>query len=157
MDRFFVDRKNIDTENNSLVIMGDDVKHITRVLRYGIGDKLEVCDGANSEYICEIKSMDKSRIDLLILSKKDVCRESTIKIKLYQGIPKSSKMEIILQKLTECGVAEIILVNTTRSVVNIDDKKSEKDRKSTRLNSSHANISYAVFCLKKKKKLIKCT
>src|SRR3712207_8460321 len=28
--------------------------------------------------------------------------------------------------------------------------KSEKDRKSTRLNSSHANISYAVFCLKKK-------
>src|SRR3712207_6479518 len=126
MDRFFVDRKNIDTENNSLVIMGDDVKHITRVLRYGIGDKLEVCDGANSEYICEIKSMDKSRIDLLILSKKDVCRESTIKIKLYQGIPKSSKMEIILQKLTECGVAEIILVNTTRSVVNIDDKKSEK-------------------------------
>src|SRR3712207_7427924 len=29
---------------------------------------------------------------------------------------------------------------------------SEKDRKSTRLNSSHANISYAVFCLKKKKK-----
>src|SRR3712207_6919140 len=30
-----------------------------------------------------------------------------------------------------------------------------KDRKSTRLNSSHANISYAVFCLKKKKKTIK--
>src|SRR3712207_8032998 len=29
-----------------------------------------------------------------------------------------------------------------------------KDRKSTRLNSSHANISYAVFCLKKKKKQI---
>src|SRR3712207_7176592 len=29
-----------------------------------------------------------------------------------------------------------------------------KDRKSTRLNSSHANISYAVFCLKKKKKII---
>src|SRR3712207_7882128 len=31
-------------------------------------------------------------------------------------------------------------------------KKPELDRKSTRLNSSHANISYAVFCLKKKKK-----
>src|SRR3712207_8215365 len=29
----------------------------------------------------------------------------------------------------------------------------EADRKSTRLNSSHANISYAVFCLKKKKKM----
>src|SRR5438445_8829840 len=32
-----------------------------------------------------------------------------------------------------------------------------EDRKSTRLNSSHANISYAVFCLKKKKKESKCT
>src|SRR3712207_7850089 len=30
-----------------------------------------------------------------------------------------------------------------------------RDRKSTRLNSSHANISYAVFCLKKKKKNIR--
>src|SRR3712207_8295564 len=51
----------------------------------------------------------KSHIDLTIVSKKDVCRESNIKVKLYQGLPKSTKMEIILQKLTECGVAEIIL------------------------------------------------
>src|SRR3712207_8309972 len=35
--------------------------------------------------------------------------------------------------------------------VKIDRKKKVLDRKSTRLNSSHANISYAVFCLKKKK------
>src|SRR3712207_9264634 len=32
------------------------------------------------------------------------------------------------------------------------DRRRRQDRKSTRLNSSHANISYAVFCLKKKKK-----
>src|SRR3712207_8559059 len=35
------------------------------------------------------------------------------------------------------------------------DYPRQKDRKSTRLNSSHANISYAVFCLKKKKKIKK--
>src|SRR3712207_7742907 len=34
---------------------------------------------------------------------------------------------------------------------------ADADRKSTRLNSSHANISYAVFCLKKKKKTNSCT
>src|SRR3712207_7902762 len=33
-----------------------------------------------------------------------------------------------------------------------DEEQDRQDRKSTRLNSSHANISYAVFCLKKKKK-----
>src|SRR3712207_7275080 len=35
-----------------------------------------------------------------------------------------------------------------------EQHERQQDRKSTRLNSSHANISYAVFCLKKKKKLI---
>src|SRR5947209_1592427 len=37
-----------------------------------------------------------------------------------------------------------------------DRPKTAGDRKSTRLNSSHANISYAVFCLKKKKHTIAC-
>src|SRR5947209_15442107 len=36
----------------------------------------------------------------------------------------------------------------------VDILQAELDRKSTRLNSSHANISYAVFCLKKKKKKV---
>src|SRR3712207_7402080 len=39
----------------------------------------------------------------------------------------------------------------TPSVSPISPPSSNRDRKSTRLNSSHANISYAVFCLKKKK------
>src|SRR5947209_14577286 len=37
-------------------------------------------------------------------------------------------------------------------IVSFDENNHVKDRKSTRLNSSHANISYAVFCLKKKTK-----
>src|SRR3712207_8266130 len=42
----------------------------------------------------------------------------------------------------------------TRSVAHIRRKCTRKDRKSTRLNSSHANISYAVFCLKKKRLIV---
>src|SRR3712207_7093007 len=38
-----------------------------------------------------------------------------------------------------------------RAVIEVDEDRKGQDRKSTRLNSSHANISYAVFCLKKKK------
>src|SRR3712207_8386343 len=40
-----------------------------------------------------------------------------------------------------------------RLVPRLQGMRSERDRKSTRLNSSHANISYAVFCLKKKTKI----
>lgn len=126
MDRFFVEPSNIDLENRTLSIYGEDVKHITKVLRYTKGDKIEVCDGCNNEYICEITEEDKEHISLDILEQLKINRESKVKIKLYQGLPKNTKMDIILQKLTECGVSEIILVNTERSVVNLDDKKADK-------------------------------
>ena len=108
MDRFFVDKSNINLENNTCIIDGEDVKHISKVLRCKIGEKLEVCDKDNSEYICEITDINKDQV------------------KLYQGLPKSTKMELILQKLTEVGVDEIVLVSTKRSVVKVDDKKEGK-------------------------------
>src|SRR5688572_31497467 len=39
-----------------------------------------------------------------------------------------------------------------RTLAHLEDNLGATDRKSTRLNSSHSQISYAVFCLKKKKK-----
>ena len=50
MDRFFVDKKNINIENNTCIIEGEDVKHISKVLRCRIGEELEVCDNNNNEY-----------------------------------------------------------------------------------------------------------
>ena len=126
MDRFFVELEDIDLENKSLNIYGEDVKHISKVLRYSNGDKIEVCDGHNKEYICEIAEISKDTVLLNIIEEVKVNRESRIKLKLYQGLPKSTKMDIILQKLTECGVSEIILVNTKRSIVNLNDKKADK-------------------------------
>lgn len=126
MDRFFVNKENIDLDNMKMLIVGEDVKHISKVLRYNIGDKLELCDGENNEYIGQICGIDKTEIYIDIIEKLDAKRESNLNVILYQGLPKSQKMEYILQKLTECGVAEIVLVDTARSVVNIDDKKSDK-------------------------------
>lgn len=126
MDRFFVELDNIDCENKKLKITGEDVKHITKVLRYKIDDKIEVCDGNNNEYICSIEDIGREEILCNILENVDIKRESNVRVRLYQGLPKNTKMEIILQKLTECGVDEIILVDTDRSVVSIDEKKSDK-------------------------------
>src|SRR5436305_5789587 len=47
---------------------------------------------------------------------------------------------------------ERVVVDDQRLVLLLDPAALERDRKSTRLNSSHVRISYAVFCLKKKKK-----
>ncbi|MBO3443175.1 16S rRNA (uracil(1498)-N(3))-methyltransferase [Clostridium sp. CCUG 7971] len=126
MDRFFVEKKNISIENNTCIIEGEDVKHISKVLRCKIGEELEICDNDNKEYICEITNIDKDNVTLDILKHIDIKRESDLKVKLYQGLPKGPKMEMILQKLTEIGVDEIILVQTKRSVVNVSDKKEDK-------------------------------
>ena len=126
MDRFFVEPSQLNLEDKTLYIDGEDVKHISKVLRYGQGDEIEVCDSNGHEYICRIESVDKSRIDLSIVDEVDINRESRIRVSLYQGVPKSTKMDIILQKLTEAGVDEIVLVNTKRSVVNIKGDKADK-------------------------------
>ena len=76
MDRFFVDKTNINLENNTCVIVGEDVKHISKVLRCKIGEKLEICDNDNSEYICEITEINKEQVDLDIIEKREIKRES---------------------------------------------------------------------------------
>lgn len=126
MDRFFVEKKNVNLENDTCIIEGEDVKHISKVLRCRVGEELEICDNDNNEYICEITNIDKSQVNLNILKRVDIKRESDLKIKVYQGLPKGPKMEMILQKLTEVGVDEIILVQTKRTVVKVDDKKEDK-------------------------------
>ena len=126
MDRFFVEPEHLNLDDRTLYIEGEDVKHISKVLRYGQGDEIEVCDSNGHEYICRIESIDKTRIDLSIVDEVYINRESKIRVSLYQGVPKSTKMEIILQKLTEAGVDEIVLVNTKRSVVNIKGDKADK-------------------------------
>ena len=73
MDRFFVDKNNINLENNTCVILGEDVKHISKVLRCKIGEKLEICDKDNSEYICEITDINKEQVDLDIIEKREMC------------------------------------------------------------------------------------
>ncbi len=126
MDRFFVDKTNINLEDNKAKINGEDVKHISKVLRLRVGEEVEICDKENSEYICEINSIEKDEVILDILTKKEVNREPKIKIKVYQGVPKGPKMEYILQKLTEVGVCEIILVDTKRSISKFDKKEDKK-------------------------------
>lgn len=126
MDRFFTPKNNINLEQNTCIIEGEDVKHISRVLRCKENDKLEVCDMDNNEYICEIREINKDNILLDIIEKVNIKRESSLKVKLYQGMPKGTKMELILQKLTEIGVDEIVLVQTKRSVTKIDNKKEDK-------------------------------
>src|SRR3712207_7734866 len=70
------------------------------------------------------------------------------------GVPAKTVELVALRasQINGCGVCVVQHPKILRKLGETDDRIFAVDRKSTRLNSSHANISYAVFCLKKKKK-----
>ena len=124
MHHFFVTPEQVREE--LIVIEGSDVNHIKNVLRMKIGEELEISDGNNKKYLCEIETMSSDEVCAKIKEELKVDTELPSKIYLFQGLPKSDKMELIVQKAVELGVYEIIPVATKRAVVKLDDKKASK-------------------------------
>lgn len=126
MPKFFVTQDKI-TENQ-IIIDTEDVAHISRVLRLGIGDHVTVCDSQGTDYEAEIAEMEQKQIVCSITEKRASESEPNIKVTLFQGLPKASKMEYIIQKTTELGISEIVPVKLSRCVVKIDNKKDERKK-----------------------------
>jgi 16S rRNA (uracil1498-N3)-methyltransferase len=116
--------------NNEAKILGDDVKHLYKVLRLNEGDKvvLNNCDG--EEFLSVVKSISKQEVILDIREKLLINNESKVKIYLFQGLPKAQKMDLIVQKGTELGVTEFIPIITDR----VDIKLKGDFKKLDRLN-----------------------
>lgn len=125
MPKFFVKENQI--SNNKIEIVGDDVNHITNVLRMKQGEILKVCNQETGEnYIAEIINAQKNSVTCEIQEKLDETAESNVDITLYQGLPKFEKMELIIQKNTEVGVNAIVPVIMERTVVKLDEKQVSK-------------------------------
>ena len=114
MPRFFVDKADI-TENE-VHITGEDVKHITKVLRLRPGETIEVCDKCGMDYNCIILSFADGSVVAEIKESMKNSAEPPIEVTLYQGMPKSDKMDYIIQKCVELGISKIVPVITKRTV-----------------------------------------
>lgn len=130
MSKFFIPRENISSEK--LIIDGEDVKHITKVLRLGTGDIITCCDGMGNDYEAKISAVS-SEIECEIISTKKAETEANIRVILVQGIPKAAKMDYIIQKTTELGVCEIYPCEMNRCVSKPEGgKKTERWQKIAR-------------------------
>lgn len=124
MPRFFVKSNQI--KNTTINVLGKDVNHIKNVLRKEVGDILEICNQEDGKsYSCEIVQIKNDEI-LCNITKSLENQKNRIKVDIYQGLPKSDKMELIIQKAVELGVNAIIPVNMKRCVVKIDAKDENK-------------------------------
>ena len=124
MQHFFVDASQVSEE--TIRIEGSDVNHMKNVLRMRIGEEVTVSDGQGKEYLCQVLDFEEEQVQLKIVETKASDAELPSKIYLFQGLPKSDKMELIIQKAVELGVAEIVPMATKRAVVKLDAKKAAK-------------------------------
>lgn len=129
MPRFFVNKEDINGEH--AVINGADAVHIGRSLRMRLGDELTVCC-EGKDYTCRLDSVSDEQCGLTVLNVSEGSGEPSVRVTLYQAMPKSDKLELIVQKAVELGASEIVPVLTSRCVSRPDEKSFRKKRE--RLN-----------------------
>ncbi len=126
MPKFFVDRSKI--TDDKIIIDTGDAAHISRVLRLGKGDIITVCDGRGIDYNARICEADDKKTVCEIISQSKNNTEPEIEVTLFQGLPKASKMEYIIQKTVELGISRIVPCALSRCVVKLDGKKAEEKK-----------------------------
>ena len=123
MHHFFVNPEQV--EDGLIRITGSDVNHIKNVLRIRQGEEMLVSDGTGRDYLCQAEEIAGQEVTVRILETEEEGRELPSRIWLFQGLPKSDKMEFIIQKAVELGAAGIVPVSTRNTVVRLDQKKEE--------------------------------
>ena len=125
MPKFFIKTENL-KENEEIWITGSDVNHIKNVLRKKVDDKINICNSdTQKNYECIIQNIEENKIICKIISETKSMSESSLNITIFQGLPKSDKMELIIQKSTELGVKTIVPVITKRTVIKLKDKDKQ--------------------------------
>ena len=124
MQRYFAK----DKVNNKITLLDSDIHHIKKVMRMNINDNIEVIYDKKL-YLCKI--IDNYDIEIVNEIKEN--NELNIDITIAIGLVKEQKFDLILQKLTELGVKEIIPLAMERSIIKLD--KAKIDKKVERWNS----------------------
>lgn len=122
MQKLFVENIN----DEKIILDGESARHIAKSLRMRVGDVICVTDGGGDDCGCQIEEITKDEVVLKVCYKQACESEPSCRVTIYQGVPKSSKMEDIIQKCVELGVCKIVPTLTKRCVSRPDDKAAGK-------------------------------
>src|SRR4249919_2404276 len=100
--------------------------HLVRVLRANIGDACVLFNGDGRDYDARITALGKRSVEVEILAARTLDNESPLPITLLQALARGEKMDWILQKATELGIAAVIAVESERSEVKLDGERVGK-------------------------------
>ena len=100
-------------------------EHVARVLRMNPGDPLTLFNGDGHDYAAVIVAVGKREVTVRVESKQALQNESPLPLTLAQGVARGEKMDLIVQKATELGVARIVPLLTERSEVRLDASRAD--------------------------------
>ncbi|MBB5207243.1 16S rRNA (uracil(1498)-N(3))-methyltransferase [Chiayiivirga flava] len=100
--------------------------HLVRVLRLGLGDALVLFNGDGFDYEARLVSVAKRGAQAEVMSRREVRNESPLRVVLAQAIARGDRMDWVLQKATELGVAAIVPIVTERTEVKLDADRGDK-------------------------------
>ncbi len=126
MPRFFINSARGASVGDSITLTGDDAHHISRSLRMRCGEALCVCDFSGYEYGCEISGITDTEVYLRVLSVRFCESEPSIKVTIFQALPKGDKFDTVIQKCTEIGACAFTPVMTSRCISRPDEKGISK-------------------------------
>ena len=112
--------------NAELALPSQAAEHVARVLRMNPGDALTVFNGDGYDYTATLIAVGKRDVTLRIDGRESVANESPLRLTLAQGVARGEKMDLIVQKATELGVARIVPLFTERSEVKLEPSRAEK-------------------------------
>lgn len=124
--RFFVAPEEIQRGDGRLtvVLTGDNAHHARRVLRLQAGDFIWISDGNGLDYAGHIAQIDPDGVHVDLDESVEASGEPVTQITLFQGLPKSDKMDWVVQKAAEVGIRTVVPVRAERSVVHLSDAKA---------------------------------
>lgn len=100
-------------------------QHVSRVLRLGPGATLKLFNGSGGDYEATIETVRRNEVAVRVGVHDGTESESPLRITLLQGLARGEKMDLILQKATELGVAGIVPVQMARSTVRLDARNAQ--------------------------------
>ena len=124
MRRFFITSDAL--SEDTVLIAGEMWHYLSHVLRLKVGEKIEMLTEDKMLYVVELISFEEKCIKGRIISAQEYTDDTKIEIKLYQGLPKGDKLDLIIQKCTELGIKAITPVEMPRSIAKIGDKGEKK-------------------------------
>ncbi len=110
----------------TVTVAGQTARHVTQVLRLRTGARLRVFNGDGKEYSATFTRAGRSEITLDIGKPLDTLPEPGLPIRLAQGITRSDRMDLILQKSVELGISEIIPLWMQRSQAHVRGERLDK-------------------------------